>query len=147
MVNIIQAAFGIIVGDFEARYGKRAPSITLKLLRSQGTEGAPCWLWNALASQAYADGSDYFYQTNDDIELDTECWTERFVDELLQGSSVAPNFGIVGPRDGNNEAVMTQSFVHRTHLEVFGGHFYPPVFRNWYSDNWAGRVYGQCGTL
>lgn len=27
-----------------------------------GMQGAPCWVWNALAEQAYRDGAHYFYQ-------------------------------------------------------------------------------------
>ena len=53
----------------------------------------------------------------------------------------------MGPLDSNNERILTQSFVHRTHLDVFGVHaYYPAAFRNWYSDNWATRVYGRAGT-
>ena len=37
--------------------------------------------------------------------------------------------GIAGPRDGNNDIVMTQSFVHRTHLDVFQGVYYPTTFK------------------
>ena len=38
------------------------------------------------------------------------------------------------------QRIFTQSFVHRTHLEIFG-FLYPPVFRNWYSDDWISEVY------
>ena len=37
---------------------------------------------------------------------------------------------------------MTQSFVHCTHLAVFG-HYFPPQFHNWFSDDWATQVYGR----
>jgi len=41
---------------------------------------------------------------------------------------------------------MTQSFVHCTHLAVFG-YYYPPHFRNWFSDDWATQVYGRANTF
>ena len=28
-------------------------------------KGAPCWIWNELASRAYQDGNDYLYQSKD----------------------------------------------------------------------------------
>ena len=34
---------------------------------------------------------------------------------------------------------MTQSFVHCTHHLIFG-YYFPPAFRNWYSDDWATQV-------
>jgi len=52
------------------------------------------------------------YQSNDDVEFVTPRWPKRFVD-VLNHSSVAANFGIVGATDLNNPIVMTQSFVHR----------------------------------
>lgn len=97
-----------------------------------------------MASKAYDDGFDYFYQLNDDIEFLTKCWATQLVSSLRD--SDRPYFGIAGPRDGNNDIVMTQSFVHRTHLDVFDGMYYPTVFKNWYSDNWANRVYGKKNT-
>ena len=72
-----------------------------------------------MASKAYDDGFDYFYQLNDDIEFVTKCWATQLVSSLRD--SDRPYFGIAGPRDGNNDIVMTQSFVHRTHLDVFDG--------------------------
>ena len=121
--------------------GPRVASlIALRIFRADGMRGAPCWLWNALAARAYESTGewslaslttvtrktssiggaiDYFYQTNDDIEFLTACWAEDFI-TALENSNVAPNFGLVGPLDSNNERILTQSFVHRTHLEVFG---------------------------
>jgi hypothetical protein len=36
---------------------------------------------------------------------------------------------------------MTHDMVHRTHLEIFGGYYYPAVFGNWYLDDWITNVY------
>ena len=39
---------------------------------------------------------------------------------------------------------MTQSFVHCTHLRIFGN-YYPRQFKNWYSDDWATQVVRTVG--
>lgn len=101
--------------------------------------GSPCWAWNALLRTACTAGADYMYQLNDDLVLVSPGWASAFVD-ALNGSS-PPNLGIAGGLDRNNGKIMTQSFVHCTHFEVFGTYF-PRVFRNWYSDDWASSVYG-----
>lgn len=44
--------------------------------------------------------------------------------------------------DSNNNKIFTHSFVHRTHIEVFG-HLFPPFFKNWWSDDWISTVYGS----
>jgi len=57
----------------------------------------------------------------------------------LQGHD---NFGIAGAVDQNNPATMTLSFSARKHIEIFGW-YWPPEFKNWYSDNWAQQLYGK----
>jgi hypothetical protein len=32
--------------------------------------------------------------------------------------------------------------VHRTHYDIFG-FFYPPTFRNWFSDDWLSIIYSE----
>lgn len=105
----------------------------------EGMKGAPAWIWSALADVAYFDNCDYFYQVNDDLRFSGANWAEKFVGRLLN-NPLHPNLGCVGPVDGGNGDTMTQSFVHRTHLEIFG-YYYPPAFRNWYSDDWITSVY------
>ena len=51
------------------------------------------------------------------------------------------NLGVTGPLDINNDKIFTHSFVHRTHIDVFG-HLFPPSFKNWWSDDWISTVYG-----
>ena len=41
----------------------------------------------------------------------------------MQASPLRANFGVAGAVDDNNELVMTQSLVHRTHQHIFGRHF------------------------
>ncbi|CAM9224525.1 unnamed protein product, partial [Phaeothamnion confervicola] len=57
------------------------------------------------------------------------------------------NLGVTGPRDGTNRNILTHAFVHCTHLEVFGGRFFPRSFRNWWSDDWISAVYGEAHTF
>jgi hypothetical protein len=56
------------------------------------------------------------------------------------------NFGVTGPSDVSNRRILTQSFVHRTHIDIFGIYFAEP-FKNWWSDDWLTKVYGNTNTL
>ena len=40
------------------------------------------------------------------------------------------NVGAVGPacRQGNRR-ILTHDFTHKTHMEIFGGQYYPPALR------------------
>lgn len=55
-------------------------------------KGAPARLWSGIAQHAYADGCDYMYQLNDDLELITPGWTTAFV-KTLQHNPVHPDLG------------------------------------------------------
>ena len=50
------------------------------------------------------------------------------------------------PLDTNNARILTHAFVHRTHVELFGC-FFPPAFKNWWSDDWISTVYGAHATF
>jgi len=91
---------------------------------------------------AYDDGADYIVRINDDTEFITKGWTSAAVGTLL--AMGPPNVGVVGPTcpDGKVE-ILTHDMVHRTHVEIFEGYYYPPVFENWYLDDWITEVYGQ----
>ena len=54
--------------------------------------------------------------------------------------------GVVGPlcAEGNTD-IMTHDLVHRTHLLIFE-HYYPPVFSDWWMDDWITHVYGGSRT-
>lgn len=68
-------------------------------------------------------------------------WASKFV-STLRASRIRPNFGVVGGLDENNHLVLTQSFVHRTHQEIFGMHF-PRTIKNWHLDDWISTIYGD----
>jgi hypothetical protein len=94
-------------------------------------------MWNILAKMAYDDGADYFYQCGDDILFDTPGWVGASI-RALQNRD---NIGMTGPRNkGGNTRILTQSFVHRTHLDIFG-HYFPEEIRNWFCDDWINDIY------
>lgn len=116
-----------------------AYSFSVKMVKSVQTFGWTTFLWNLVYQAALDDGFDYFYQVNDDLTFMTAGWSQKFTD-VLKNNPVYPNLGVVGPRDLGNQRLFTQSFVHRTHYEIFG-FLYPPIFKNWYSDDFITEVY------
>ena len=135
--------WNIVVGGSQtAPSGPTPPPLILQ--RFVGMKGAPCWVWNMLSRQAFEDGASYFFQLNDDSRILTRCWATMLAATLATDER-QPNFGVVGPRDMNNDKLLTHAMVHRTHMDIFGK-LYPDVFRNWYSDDWLTNVYGRAHT-
>ena len=120
---------------FDSLVSSARLDVTLRLSEARGSRGAPCWVWSSLFSTSCAGGCEYFFQLNDDIRLVSEGWAEELVGTLASNPYL-PNLGIAGPLDTNNPRLMTQSFAHCTHHEIFG-YYYPREFKNWYSDDWA----------
>lgn len=113
--------------------------VSLQTIRSVQTFGWTTYLWNVAFRFALDEGFDYFYQVNDDLKFLTPGWTDVLVNRL-RDNPVRSNFGATGPIDTNHGKIFTQSFVHRTHFDIFG-YYYPPIFRNWFSDDWITHVY------
>lgn len=119
---------------------------------------APSWGVSHLAHAGYDAGADYLFQCNDDVQLVTLQWARLLISEFDQNAFTVPAVdavtgaptgelqtirpGVSGPKDATNPYLLTQTFVHRTHMEIFESYF-PLVFRNWHSDNWLTRVYGK----
>lgn len=101
---------------------------------------SPVFIWNKLFEDAYNNSEDYFYQIGDDIEIKSK-WTSKFVD-ILKINDV----GVTGPLDLNNSGLLTQSFVTRKHMNIFG-YYFPHEFKNWYCDNWIQDTYKGCDKL
>lgn len=123
---------------------------------------------NFLSGLAYDDGCDYMYRINDDTTLvnaenlklmymgdnnlvnpytKVNKWTSIYIKALK--SFRPPNVGVVGPRvigAHENHHILSHDFVSRKHFAIFGFH-YPPIFTDWYLDNWISRVYGEKNTL
>ena len=48
---------------------------------------------------------------------------------------------MTGPRDmGRPDYLITQSFVHTTHLSLFK-RYYPAELKNWFTDDWIQQIY------
>jgi hypothetical protein len=109
------------------------------LVRFSYAHGWVTFIWNGLFEFAVDNGHDYFYQANDDLRFDTAGWTETFV-SVLRSNPILPNLGVIGPVDKGNSRILTQSFTHRTHYNIFG-YYFPTRFRNWYCDDWMSKVY------
>ena len=105
-------------------------------VKCQGTEHSPAYVWNILFKRAYEDGCDYFYQLGDDIELITKDWGSVFVEALAESKGV----GVTGPLEDHNRRILTQTFVSRIHMDIFG-YYFTPIVRNWSCDDWLHNVY------
>ena len=92
-------------------------------------------MWNQLFKTAYSDGCEYFFQCGDDIEFKTNGWINECVRTLQQSNGI----GLVGPIN-NNTRILTQGFVSRKHMDLFG-YYFPPEIINWFCDDWINGVY------
>lgn len=119
------------------RQAVKDKNIVLKeLVKCHGTEHSPAYVWNILFKRAYNDGCDYFYQLGDDIELITAGWSSVFVEALAKNKGV----GVTGPLEEHNRRILTQTFVSRTHMDIFG-YYFTPIVKNWSCDDWLHNVY------
>jgi hypothetical protein len=92
-------------------------------------------IWNRLFRRSYDDGCDYFYQCGDDIRFKTKNW----VNDCIQKLTEHDNIGLTGPVN-NNPRILTQAFVSREHMHIFG-EFFPESILNWCCDDWYNFVY------
>ena len=123
----------------QTHYQDEFAPLALQFVPLSVEKGHVTKMWNELAKCAYDWGAEYMYQCGDDIMYADAGWIRASV-EALQAHS---NVGLTGPRNVNgNTRILTQSFVHRSHVEIFGGLFFPEEIRNWYCDDWINGVYG-----
>lgn len=100
-------------------------------------------MWNVLFRIAYDQGFDYFYQCGDDVEFLTLGWMNKCVEKLDSCGQV----GCVGPIDyPMGFGFLTQSFVSRKHMEIFGWYF-PEEIVNWHCDYWISKTYQKSDKL
>ena len=92
-------------------------------------------IWNKLFEIAYNNNFDYFFQCGDDIEFKTKNWVEDAINILKKNNDI----GLTGPINNNNR-ILTQSFVSRKHMDIFGFYF-PNEIINWCCDDWINFVY------
>jgi len=92
-------------------------------------------MWNILFKYAYDDACDYFLQCGDDINFRTKGW----INDAIKILETHNGIGITAPIC-NNPDILTQVFVSRKHMEIFGWLF-PEEIINWFCDNWINYVY------
>ena len=105
------------------------------ILDSNIKKGHLSKMWNAIFKIAYDENCDYFYQCGDDINFKTNGWVNDSINTLKKYK----NIGLTGPIN-NNPRILTQSFVSRRHMEIFG-YYFPEEIINWCIDDWYNFVY------
>lgn len=94
-------------------------------------------IWNILCYEAYNNKNDYYYACGDDIQINIKGWIKECIIEL----QLNDNIGVSGLQNINgNVNIITQPFVHKTHIDIFG-YFYPEEIINWYCDDWINEIY------
>lgn len=111
------------------------PFLTFQFIELNEPPGYLTKMWNKLFRQAYDEGCDYFYQCGDDIFFRTNGW----VNDSIHALQSHRNIGLTGP-DNQNGRILTQSFVSRCHMDIFGEYF-PESIVNWGCDDWYNFVY------
>tara|TARA_B110001450_G_C17595868_1_gene470820 strand:- start:298 stop:1059 length:762 start_codon:yes stop_codon:yes gene_type:complete len=92
-------------------------------------------MWNILFKKAYDENCDYFFQCGDDMNFVTKNWVNDCINVLKTHHGI----GVTGPIN-NNSRILTQAFVSRRHMEIFGW-FFPEEILNWCCDDWYNFVY------
>lgn len=114
-----------------------APSTRVEFLyMDEIAKGHLTRMWNRLFKKAHDDGCEYFYQCGDDIRFCTKGW----VNDSIKTLELQPDrLGMTGPIN-NNPRILTQSFVSRKHMDLFG-YYFPEELLNWFCDDWINDVY------
>lgn len=118
------------------RFSKAFPHIEFCFIVIKNiNKGHVTKMWNILFKEAYNIKCDYFYQCGDDIEFKTKNWIKDSILKLKEHNDI----GLTGPINNNNR-ILTQAFVSRKHMEIFGW-FFPEQIKNWCCDDWYNMVY------
>jgi hypothetical protein len=122
------------------RFANIFKNVDIEFLYMDGVQkGHLTAMWNILFKKAYEDGHDYFFQCGDDTSFETSGWINACI-ETLQKSN---NIGMTSPLN-NNSRILTQSFVSRKHMELFG-YYFPEEIINWCCDDWINEIYKKIG--
>ena len=90
-------------------------TMTILIFDKKVEKGDLSTMWSILAELSLKT-SDYIYQLGDDIEFLTDNWEMILIQKLIENK----NFGVTGPYQiGRRDRLITQSFVHQTHLSLF----------------------------
>ena len=118
------------------RFSNAFKNIEFKFIIMENiSAGHVTMMWNKLFKIAYNENCDYFFQCGDDISFKTKGWVNSAINILKKNN----NIGLTGPRN-NNMRILTQAFVSRKHMEIFG-YFFPAEITNWCCDDWYNHIY------
>lgn len=97
-------------------------------------------MWNILFKYAYEQGCDYFFQCGDDINFKSKYWINDAIRILEKNNNIGITAPICVAKNYQIPKILTQSFVSRKHMEIFGWYF-PEEIINWFCDDWINAVY------
>ena len=117
------------------KFSRVFKNVTIKFIVLHVKPGHLTKMWNELFTCAYDEGCEYFYQCGDDIKFTTRGWVNDSIRALQKNN----NIGLTGPIN-NNHQILTQAFVSRKHMQIFG-YFFPENIINWGCDDWYNHVY------
>lgn len=118
------------------RLSKVFKNVEFEFIKMEGVKkGHLTKMWNILFQKAYDESFEYFFQCGDDIVFTTKNWVKDCIDTLRKNNDI----GLTGPIN-NNMRILTQAFVSRKHMQIFGWLF-PEEIINWCCDDWYNLVY------
>tara|TARA_B110001452_G_scaffold265957_1_gene271687 strand:+ start:2283 stop:3050 length:768 start_codon:yes stop_codon:yes gene_type:complete len=118
------------------RFSKAFPNVEFKFITMEAIQkGYVTLMWNKLFEDAFKQDCEYFYQCGDDMEFKTKGW----INDCIKALKTHNDIGLAGPIN-NNSRILTQAFVSRKHMEIFGW-FFPKEIKNWCCDDWYNMVY------
>ena len=118
------------------KFSKVFKNVEFKFIRIKDVpKGHVTIMWNQLFKQAFEEKCDYFYQCGDDINFKSKGW----INDCILALKTHKDIGLTGPIN-NNGVILTQAFVSRKHMDIFGW-FFPEQIVNWCCDDWYNIVY------
>lgn len=125
------------------------PSQIREIVNFDHPKGHVCALWRDCAREAYKDGCDYFVLMGDDVTLLDEGWMRKChstFSSLSESSGIPFGLACVAFTDVTFPGMPTFPIIHKSHMEVFGGHVVPEVFVNQDGDPFLFQLYRRWGT-
>lgn len=116
-------------------FSKALESINHELIPVCNPIHKPCPVWNKLFEESYNQGFDYFLQSGDDIKHES-----AFDQDFISYLKSVDNIGVIGGKAPYCPLIITQSFIHKTHMDIFR-FLYPPELPDWSSDAWITFIY------
>lgn len=146
----LQAAFSEEARSILRKQNFKDETVKFVFTPLYGLHGRINAIWNMLAKDAYYDGCDYFFLSNDDMVFFTPGWVS-IAHHSLNGIGAPPGhkrpcryFGIVRFKDEwANWATFTFHVSTRMHMEIFDGVYYPVPYNSAHNDYWINFVYSH----